>query len=834
MITNESIAAAARGRARYSAVVVIVGVLGVALSGAGAQESWPPAPPLDAAAAAEDVGGLPASVVAEPDEHGTWRCTFRFRPRVAAQSVILAGSFNGWDRQANPMDGPNDDGEWMAELALSTGMHEYKFLVDGDRWLDDPVNTQRRPDGFGGHNSVLLLGRLARMKRSEASRGDGQIDAVGIQHRPPLPMYIQPLGADQVLLRYRTLAHDVQQVWVALKGGGLTEMQLVSEGPLFAYREARVAIPVHVDSRAPNVRSLEYTFVLSDGGERVGDPHTYHYSYIQSGIFETPEWAKHAVWYQIMLDRFRNGDPSNDPDPVRPWTSAWFTPSPWEGRDGQTFYEYYVFDRSYGGDLAGLEEKLPYLKELGVNAIYLNPIFKAHSFHKYHTADYLHIDDHFGAKGDYEAVAAQEDLLDPSTWKWTETDQRFIEFLKKAHAQGFKVVIDGVFNHVGTQHPAFADVKENGKTSRYADWFDITSWEPFVCRGWAGYTEMPVFKKSRQGFASETLKQHIFAVTRRWMDPNGDGDPSDGVDGWRLDVPNEIALPFWAQWRQLVKEINPEVFVTGEIWHRAGKWLDGHHFDAVMNYEFAKVAVRWMIDREHKIPASEAASRLAELRLAYPKAATYALQNLLDSHDTDRLVSMVQNPDREYDRQNRVQDNNADYDNSKPPAGAYARARLMALLQMTYVGAPMVYYGDEAGMWGADDPTCRKPMLWKDLEPYDKPEDNHVMAEHLDFYHQAIALRNAHPALRTGGFETLLTDDEADVWVFARDGAGEQLIVALNASSAPQEVQVPLPAGQPQRWQQVFGGAVAVESVDGQLLVQLEPVSGAVFHGEAP
>ncbi len=199
-----------------------------------------------------------------------------------------------------------------------------------------------------------------------------------------------------------------------------------------------------------------------------------------------------------------------------------------------------MFGRFYGGDLAGLEAELPYLKELGINALYLNPVFKAPSYHKYDVQNYLHVDDGFGTKGDYDKTVSEEDLLNPATWQWTATDQRFLAFLKTAHSQGFKVILDGVFNHVGVAHPAFDDVLKNGKRSRFAVWFVVTSWEPFAYKTWAGFAHMPVFKKNHYGFDGPGVKEHIFAVTRRWMDPDGDGDPSDGIDGWRLDVPDDI------------------------------------------------------------------------------------------------------------------------------------------------------------------------------------------------------------------------------------------------------------------------------------------------------
>ena len=302
------------------------------------------------------------------------------------------------------------------------------------------------------------------------------------------------------------------------------------------------------------------------------------------------------------------------------------------------------------------------------------------------------------------------------------------------------------------------------------------------------------------------MREHIFAVTRRWMDPDGDGDPSDGIDGWRLDVPNEIAASFWVEWRALVKSINPEAYITGEIWDGAGEWLQGDRFDAVMNYPFARAALAWVGDEENKIAPSELDRRLAELRQAYPAEATYALQNLLDSHDTDRLASMLKNPDREYNGQNRVQDG-ARYDDARPDPIHYQRARLLALLQMTYVGAPMVYYGDEVGMYGADDPICRKPMLWHDHEPYDDPANDHVMQEQLEWYQRVIALRRSSPALTRGSFETLVTDDEHDLWVYERRLGSERVLVALNASGTDARVELErLTSGD---WECVLGDADA-------------------------
>lgn len=805
--------------------------LGLQFAGACvAQNAWPPAPPLSSVEIVESAS-LPKSIQAAWDE-GRWKTTFRYKPDVAAKSVGLAGTFNGWNPAATPMLGPDADGTWTADRLLPSGEHFYKFVVDGQRWFHDPLNSASIPDGQGGQNSVLRLGRLASLQQSPAKLDDDAIDACGLEHDPTAARYLQAVATDRALIRYRTLAHDVRRAWVAIRGGGLTEMRVELEGPVLALWSAEMQYPRSATAwdRSESAR-LEYTFVLEDGKTRVSDPKTYKAELSEADIFHTPEWARHAIWYQIFPERFRNGDSSNDPTPTRPWTSDWFSTSDFETKTGQQFYKWFVYSRFYGGDLQGIEQKLGYLKDLGVNALYLNPIFKAPTNHKYNATNYLHVDDHFGVKGDYEAIAATEDLNDPKTWKWTESDKLFLAFLKKAKGMGFRVIIDGVFNHVGPDHPAFVNVRKNGQKSKYANWFNVVSWEPFKWRGWFGNDDLPEFKKSQTGLASEAAKQHIFNVTRRWMDPNGDGDPGDGIDGWRLDVPNEIPLPFWVEWRKLVKSINPDAYTTGEIWWDAAEWLDGRKFDAVMNYPVARAAIAWIGDKRRKITVSECDRRLAELRVAYPAAATYVMQNLVDSHDTDRLVSMLFNPDREYDQENRAQDNGPNYDNHKPNAECYQRARLIALFQMTYVGAPMVYYGDEVGMWGADDPTCRKPMLWEDLQPYEKPEENFVMKDHLEFYKRAIALRNAHPALRSGCFHTLLADDGGDVWAFERGDASEVLIIALNASDQMREVAVPIAADAPQSFATVFGDGGEKRVENGKLSIKIPALAGVVLQG---
>jgi len=727
---------------------------------------WPPslaiAQPSETAATRP-----PASISAVQQPNGKWTCRFTLPDSHSAAQVSLAGDFNGWNAAATPLHRDPENG-WSAEVTLEPGIRRYKFVRDG-QWLPDPRNVDREPDGYGGHNTLLRLGPAANLDPGNAMLGDGQIEGAAIEHDPRNSSDMS--GTDQTrTLRMRTLSGDVEGVSLAQPRIGSTTLHpLVNDGR-YQWWEVTVDKPFN-DNR--------YLFLLHDGLVTQRAPTIHRFGEVPMQL-ETPDWARDAIWYQIMVDRFRNGDASTDPQPGRSWAGKWYEPMLEEGADGQSFYEWYVFDRLFGGDLAGLSKRLDFLRDLGVNALYLNPIFQSESHHKYNATNFVHVDEHYGGGLDYATAEACEDLLDPSTWSFTQSDQAFLNFLKLAKSKGFRVIIDGVFNHVGTRHPAFEDVEANGEASPYADWFDVRSWHPFEYEGWAGFDELPVFAKNDEhGLASASVRQHIMDITQRWMDPDGDGDPSDGIDGWRLDVPNEVPLPFWIEWRKFVKSINPDALIIGEIWDRAEQWLDGRSFDAVMNYPFAAIAFDWITAKDNKISASEAEQRLAALRMAYPDAATFVLQNLLDSHDTDRIVSKVANPDRPFDAQNREQEVDG-YNPDKPDTVAYRKARLLALMQMTYVGAPMIYYGDEVGLWGSDDPNNRKPMLWEDLQPYDEP-GMEVMPEHLDFYRRAIAIRNAHAPLRRGSIETVLTDDTQDVWVFVRTLDGQRVLVALNA-----------------------------------------------------
>ncbi len=577
-----------------------------------------------------------------------------------------------------------------------------------------------------------------------------------------------------------------------------------------------------------------------------------------------PDWAKDAVWYQIFPERFRNGDPSNDPTKadiagafpnapnlpwrVHPWTSDWYERQDYE-QDAPIPFHHLVQRRRYGGDLQGILDKLDYLQDLGVTALYLNPVFDSPSSHKYDGVSYHHIDPNFGPDpaGD-RALIAKENPGDPSTWVWTSADKMALELIKQCHARGIRVIFDGVFNHMGNRSWPFVDVIKNQQNSPYADWFMVNSWRDdekgtkFDYEGWFGHKTLPEFREDEEGIVAGP-RDYIFAATRRWMDPDGDGDPSDGIDGWRLDVAFCVAHPFWKKWRKVVKGVNPEAYITAELIDPVPElkpYLEGDEFDAIMNYNFAFASSDYFADEKTRITTTEFDRRLRELREAFPAGVAEVQQNLFGSHDTDRIGSHIVNRDREHASNWQAYFNfskveNGQYDPRKPTAEELESQKLFAVLQMTYVGAPMIYYGDEVGMWGANDPDCRKPMVWKDLVYEDEvtlpdgskkaqPDKVEVNRDLLEHYRKLIALRRDLPALRRGSFETVLIDDEKQLYGFRRQLGEETVLVVLNNSNDPQEASLEADGSWEDRWN---GGEA--NSEEGRVKLSLAPRGASIL-----
>lgn len=479
--------------------------------------------------------------------------------------------------------------------------------------------------------------------------------------------------------------------------------------------------------------------------------------------FITPEWVHHAIFYQIFPDRFAKSKKLVKPNHIQSWDS----PPQIHGYKG--------------GDLLGVIEKLDYLQDLGINALYFNPIFQSASNHRYHTHDYFRIDPMLG------------------------DEKVFKKLLKEAHKRNIRVILDGVFNHASRGFFQFNDILENGADSAYVNWFHIYGYPLHAYHGkpnykcWWNLPALPVLNTN-----NPQVRSFIFSIAKYWLD--------QGIDGWRLDVPNEIDDDsFWQEFRQVVKKANPEAYIVGEIVTDASRWLAGDQFDAVMNYLLTysiwmyfggkdvnqELYGHWISSHGSGIEAGtvgDFARHVSGLLEKYPRGAVLAQMNLLDSHDTARFLSILN--------------------------GRKDLILLSLLFLMTYPGAPSIYYGDEIGLDGGIDPDCRKPFPW------DNSKWDSAM---LGFYQRAISMRKTYRALRDGAFQVLLAEN--DVLAYLRSIDEEKLLVVLNRSEETRHVDIDLqgllPEGSVLR-HVLANGEVAMDGGYVRDLV-VAPVSGVVM-----
>jgi cyclomaltodextrinase len=482
--------------------------------------------------------------------------------------------------------------------------------------------------------------------------------------------------------------------------------------------------------------------------------------------------------------------------------------------------------RRYGGDLKGVIDQLDYLQRLGVTALYLNPVNDAPSLHKYDARNYQHIDRNFGPdpKGD-EARMAAEDPANAATWGWTAADSLFLALVREVHRRGMRIIMDYSWNHTGITFWAWRDVLKNQRQSRFADWYEVERFDDpatpdtneFAYRGWANVPWLPEWKKVGrpagqtkgpiEGNLVPGVRDLIFNVTKRWLDPNGDGDHSDGVDGFRLDVADVVPLGFWRDYRRFVRSINPEAYLVGEIWweqwpdklYDPAPWVQGDVFDAVMNYRWYPPTRSFFAGAPPRLTPSRYAASLDSLNRGIGTAQQKAMMNLTASHDTPRFSTSIYNPGR-YKYHNRPTEDST-YRINRPDARTRRIQQMILVQQFTYVGAPEIWNGDEAGMWGADDPDERKPMVWSDLryddetaDPLNRPRPrDRVVPDPALFrvYQNLIAMRKQHLRLFVdGSLEWLTTDDQAHVLVYQRVLGSQRAIVAFNNSDAPRRVQI--------------------------------------------
>lgn len=725
------------------------------------------------------------------------RTVFSYRPASLSTggqvtAVSVAGDFNSWSATANPMARKGD--RWVAAVRLMPGVHQYKFVVNKTRWIADPHAASQVSNGMGGVNSCIRV--LSLWRHLPAPQPD-RINPQAILFRPTNTREFDVLSTHSARLELSGQTGGLSRVQVIVRGAHRSVFGLHVVDQRMGFTTWANVLPV-------SGKRLRYYFELEHGTDHVFLAGGYLYATAQSAaghVYDspmwsrvvTPLWAKKAVWYEIFPDRFRNGSRANDPGHHIPWRWDWTRPYGPAGEKGD-FYSY-VYNRFYGGDIQGIKAELPYLRRLGVNALYLTPVFEAPSVHKYDPSSFIHVDDGFGVKGSLAEIKG-EHTRNPATWQWSASDKVFLAMVAAAHRQGFKVIIDVPLGHCGVNFPPFQNVLKYGKKSPYAKWFDITSWGPPVqYQAWDRPDgAMPMFAHSKSYGLERGVRDYLFAATRRWLAPHG--RVQDGVDGFRLDTAPDVPHRFWIAWRRLVKRINPQALIIGEIWTPAQAWLNqGNQFDGVMNYPFAQAATKYFVDTlgggGRGISSGDFAGRLANILGYYPYQVDLVNQNLLDSQDTDRFVSRFMNPNLPFNGADRLQDSNPNYNTSKPTAQAYERLQEVVAFQMAFAGAPMIWYGDEVGMWGASDPANRQPMIWKDLEPYDNPALT-VNSSLLDFYRRAIAARRQLPALQMGSWGRLGAPGHRRVFAFYRSLGHEHVYVVLNRTDQQVRVQVPI------------------------------------------
>jgi cyclomaltodextrinase / maltogenic alpha-amylase / neopullulanase len=583
-------------------------------------------------------------------------------------------------------------------------------------------------------------------------------------------------------------------------------------------------------------------------------------------INQPPEWASNQIWYQIFVERFNNGDTTNDPTPeniyaasnfrpvpndwkTTPWASNWYKTEDWaENMDGD-FYSKLQY-RRYGGDLQGVMNKLDYLEELGITAIYFNPINDAPSLHKFDARNWRHIDVNFGPDpvGDNEIIAS-EDPGDPSTWKWTSADKLFLKLVGELHKRGIKVIIDYSWNHTGTEFFAFKDIVNNQENSEYLDWYDIESFDDslteeneFKYHGWFDLHSLPEIKKVNitterkpghpyEGDINEGAKKHIFEVSKRWLAPNG--ELSKGIDGYRLDVADHIGLGFWRDYRNFIKSVNPDAYLIGEIWWEAWPdrlmnptpYMQGDIFDAVMFYHIFKPARYFFANTDLQLDASQLTDSLQLLWGKLDKPMRYSMMNTAATHDSPRLLSSFDNSGL-YKVWAKPNDDST-YQTGKPDLETYQRVRLYLMHQFTIPGSPQIWNGDEMGMWGADDPDCRKPLWWNYMEFEDEYRNNFQKGEktfdkvgfnkeHFDFYKKIIAIRKNNPVLITGDIEFMISD--SNKLMYKRFNDSDEILVLFNMNNESVTFDIPW-----HNYVNLFSKSTVVG------MITVEPMSGMIL-----
>ena len=840
-----------------------------------------------------------------------------------ADKVEIAGNFNGWKPDTEPIyhfEGTN----YEVTLASPEGVYEYKYLIDG-KWY--PENRNRKLV-IGENGALFAQGDLGTGKFVYEAI-DKNTNLKAIVHKYDSLQYFNKLSDSEYEFKIRTQMNDVERAYISIVLHEEDNYEMIYELERYQDKTNGFDYFERIINFGKEAKKLLYYFILEDNGTRAYfNGTTLSYSKPKRlvvnttskdiQLFNVPNWAKEAIWYNIFPDRFYNGNHYNDPifnefgpEAFKPnilheqnfveeykweksnnvishfdrnrWTSDFREQTIWE-KLGEREIDYSLkYARMYGGDLQGIKEKIPYMKELGINAVWLNPVFFSYQNHKYGANDFRHISPDFGTiktsgethgveinrnnkygnksyvdvlgnkattsselkllevnlKGENRGKNGYGETEDPATWVWTESDLIMVDLIKEFHKNGIRVIFDGVFNHSSSEHWTFNMVLADGENSKYKDWYKFTDFGQHVqitddmsdeqafetlianrkrtiYNAWGGFDSLPEFNTFNQEY-----KEYIFNITRKWMyGPDGKESENwmedDGIDGWRLDVPNCLENQnFWNEWREVVKGSKKDSYITAELWGNAsGDINGGNKFDTVMNYEWLKTVIGFFINQSreggvrYKLKAQDFFNELREKRTWYPYQALQASQNLNGSHDTDRLYSRIVNDvvgrnleegkqlEKGYNgirpdlASNYHPNTTIDWRNS--PIKPKDILKLISIFQMTYIGAPMLFYGDEVGMWGATDPYCRKPMLWKEFL-YDNEKNpshinqNEVYSQKVDsdlfeWYKKLIRIRLENKTLVYGKFREIFADNERDVIAYERVIEDQSIIVVINNS----------------------------------------------------
>jgi cyclomaltodextrinase / maltogenic alpha-amylase / neopullulanase len=512
---------------------------------------------------------------------------------------------------------------------------------------------------------------------------------------------------------------------------------------------------------------------------------------VYAADFKVPDWASDVVYYYVFPERFRNGDKRNDPQPGvakyhdgsvelhKTWNEPPFKPG--DGKSDERYNNDF-----FGGDLAGLIDKLDYIRELGANTIYMTPVFRAASNHKYDTADYKQIDPGFGSNADFERLT------------------------REAARRGLRVIPDTSLNHVGQDSRYFdrfgnfadAGAFEGGRInprSPYASWFSFDASQKDAdkqYKGWVGISDLPELDKASPAWRNFAYRDRD-SVMKFWLDR--------GAAGWRMDVAPWVPDDFWREWRAEIKRHKPDALTVAETWFDSSKYFLGDMFDSTMNYVFRNAVLEYAAGGK----AADLVAHLEAIREAYPPQAHAALMNLLSTHDAPRALHQF--------------GWHEDTKDDAKIAEAKRRLLLAVFFQMTYPGAPTIYYGDEVGVTGGEDPYNRATYPWEDEGG---TPDKALLAE----FRKLTALRHAHPILRRGeSFAPLFVSDS--VVVMARRLNSQWALVAVNNARTAQRVTISLPAGgSVSALHDPLGGS-APQVTKGQLTIEVDPLSGRLLIG---